>query len=322
MIKIEIKGYSGRFMKGSLRRIVEDKAVMNAHAVVQLRPVLPVVDETAPPPAPPKEFTDLAARSSAMTEICERKMPRPATPPDASSLSPEALFTHTVSLPQDLLPYIFEYPHANFIVVAQTAEAAKAVNDMAELRRIYLESSIEGEEPISGGRLPSYIKIEDLHTEVANSEDATKYSGFLLVDTCEAEEKGSSIHCFPVGMYQRSGNTGEIIHFRICLQGVGEPHRGPPRGVDISDPRHADEVQRTGNQATYLFFNRTVITRFHSGFGTFQALLNVVAEAVKEAFDARHRYIDCAMLYGNEKEVGQAIAESMEKYSSSVDLSP
>ncbi|KAM7534476.1 hypothetical protein Aperf_G00000117229 [Anoplocephala perfoliata] len=50
------------------------------------------------------------------------------------------------------------------------------------------------------------------------------------------------------------------------------------------------------------------------GFGTFQAPRNVAANAVKEAFDAGYRHIDCAMLYGNEKEVGQAIAESMKKY--------
>ncbi|KAM7532436.1 hypothetical protein Aperf_G00000133180 [Anoplocephala perfoliata] len=49
-------------------------------------------------------------------------------------------------------------------------------------------------------------------------------------------------------------------------------------------------------------------------FGTFQAPKNVVAEAVKKAFDAGYRHIDCAMIYGNEEEVGQAIADSMKKH--------
>ncbi|KAL5104743.1 hypothetical protein TcWFU_008083 [Taenia crassiceps] len=77
--------------------------VRDAHAVVQLRPVLPVADESAPPP--PKEYTELATNLSAMTEICERKMLRSATPPDAPTLSPEALFTHKINIPHDLLPY-------------------------------------------------------------------------------------------------------------------------------------------------------------------------------------------------------------------------
>ncbi|EUB61205.1 Fragile X mental retardation syndrome-related protein [Echinococcus granulosus] len=77
--------------------------VRDAHAVVQLRPVLPVADESAPPP--PKEYTELATNLSAMTEICERKMLRPATPSDAPTLSPDVLFTHKITIPQDLLPY-------------------------------------------------------------------------------------------------------------------------------------------------------------------------------------------------------------------------
>ncbi|KAM7534787.1 hypothetical protein Aperf_G00000116794 [Anoplocephala perfoliata] len=50
------------------------------------------------------------------------------------------------------------------------------------------------------------------------------------------------------------------------------------------------------------------------GFGTFYAEKGLVAEAVKEAFDAGYRHIDTAMIYGNEEEVGQGISESMRKH--------
>ncbi|KAM7538805.1 hypothetical protein Aperf_G00000054448 [Anoplocephala perfoliata] len=419
--------------------------VRDAHAVVQLRPVLPAADESAPPP--PKEFTDLAASLSAMTEICERKMLRPATSPDAPSLSPEALFTASdVSVHEGILRYcgepaslyvekdhlvvispssevirlvglleemhlrmlrqkcviiryinqtkknqegpgndkdggstiggqdgnswnmgddghfiesfsvpsllmglaigaqganirnarsidgvlridvreakrqrndvsssvdasaessklgtpyflsIFECPHANFIVVAQTAEAAKAARSMleycqvcilipkrligrivgnkstnimsisekAELRHIHLESDleeygkpIEVGEPTSDGRLPSYIKIEDLHPELANSEDANKYSGFFLVGTREAVERGRVLIAFQLEcIYDLEKLEGEKMDL---LRDHPFPHRqdiggapprgprGPPRGVAAGDPYH-DEVQRAGNQ--------------------------------------------------------------------------
>nr|CDS26970.2 aldo keto reductase family 1 member B4 [Hymenolepis microstoma] len=49
-------------------------------------------------------------------------------------------------------------------------------------------------------------------------------------------------------------------------------------------------------------------------FGTFEAPKVDVLRAVKSAFAAGYRHIDCAMVYGNEKEVGQAIAESMKEY--------
>ncbi|KAM7534301.1 hypothetical protein Aperf_G00000117062 [Anoplocephala perfoliata] len=49
-------------------------------------------------------------------------------------------------------------------------------------------------------------------------------------------------------------------------------------------------------------------------FGTFDAPKEVTVNAVKAAFDAGYRHIDCAMIYGNEKEVGQGIAESLKKH--------
>ncbi|KAL5106889.1 Estradiol 17 beta-dehydrogenase 5 [Taenia crassiceps] len=49
------------------------------------------------------------------------------------------------------------------------------------------------------------------------------------------------------------------------------------------------------------------------GFGTFWAPQNVVTNAVEVALDVGYRHIDCAMIYGNEKEVGEGIATSMKR---------
>lgn len=50
-------------------------------------------------------------------------------------------------------------------------------------------------------------------------------------------------------------------------------------------------------------------------FGTFDSPKEVVTRSVEVAMDAGFRHIDCAMFYGNEAEVGAAIAASMKKHS-------
>ncbi|VDM17638.1 unnamed protein product [Hydatigera taeniaeformis] len=50
------------------------------------------------------------------------------------------------------------------------------------------------------------------------------------------------------------------------------------------------------------------------GFGTFEAAPDIVAGAVDVALSTGYRHIDCAMSYGNEKEVGEAIKTSLKKY--------
>lgn len=46
------------------------------------------------------------------------------------------------------------------------------------------------------------------------------------------------------------------------------------------------------------------------GFGVFQIPANETKKAVLEALEVGYRLIDTASIYGNEKEVGQAIKES------------
>jgi 2,5-diketo-D-gluconate reductase A len=54
--------------------------------------------------------------------------------------------------------------------------------------------------------------------------------------------------------------------------------------------------------------NGTVIPQL--GFGVFQIEPEQTAETVQAAFDAGYRHIDTAQMYGNEAEVGEAIASS------------
>ena len=54
--------------------------------------------------------------------------------------------------------------------------------------------------------------------------------------------------------------------------------------------------------------NQTAIPQL--GFGVFQVPPEQTAETVTTAFEVGYRHIDTAQMYGNEQEVGDAIAES------------
>jgi diketogulonate reductase-like aldo/keto reductase len=50
------------------------------------------------------------------------------------------------------------------------------------------------------------------------------------------------------------------------------------------------------------------------GLGTWQSTAGDVKAAVKHAIKVGYRHVDCASLYGNEKEIGEALSEAMKEY--------
>ena len=86
---------------------------------------------------------------------------------------------------------------------------------------------------------------------------------------------------------------GDVGRLRMAVAGSGRP-------VHMSfDPTHVPAVRLNDGAEIPQF-----------GFGVFQIPAEQTVTAVRTALDAGYRHIDTAQMYGNEAEVGQAIAES------------
>src|SRR5581483_10598007 len=93
-------------------------------------------------------------------------------------------------------------------------------------------------------------------------------------------------------------------------QGMG--HRQPLRRqgaarIGLTSPRPGRTV-RMPDVPSVLLNNGNSIPQF--GFGVFLVKPEETVEATTHALDAGYRHIDTAQMYGNEAEVGEAIAKS------------
>ena len=81
--------------------------------------------------------------------------------------------------------------------------------------------------------------------------------------------------------------------------------------VDVGATGHIRRFERFGVMTTFRLSNGKDIPNL--GLGTWKSKSGNAKNAVCVAIDAGYRHIDCAQIYGNESEIGEAFREKIGK---------
>ncbi|KAH7062984.1 hypothetical protein BKA63DRAFT_429064 [Paraphoma chrysanthemicola] len=133
------------------------------------------------------------------------------------------------------------------------------------------------------------------------------YSGVVFIFFCMPEMKGRSIESMDDlfqhsiwSMWKRAYPTEE----EKVRHDVGEIFHAEPK-------IHTTINRMSSNQTTFRLNTGAEIPAV--GFGTWQAAPGEAGKAVKVAVKAGYRHLDCAPLYWNEAEIGQALSEVLQE---------
>ena len=127
----------------------------------------------------------------------------------------------------------------------------------------------------------------------------------VTVKSPDGERKQSIRH-----VSAESNYTLELEQLNSCIRGEDTPHITEEfslRNMRLLD-RILDIVGYADARPEYILNNGVSIPAV--GYGSYLSTDGRGAQTIRDALDAGYRYIDTASFYGNEEEIGSAIAES------------